>query len=200
MGVTNLDGSQDDIHVKNIAEFAIAAVETAGTILIDEEDPKKGYLRIRVGFHSGSVVSNVIGTLNPRYGLFGETGESRKLDPGVLFFVCLLFGIFIISYIFLFYLISFFFFHFISSVNTASKMESNSYSRKIQCSDKSAKLLAEQAPDIILTKRGKIGIKGKGDMTTYWVGNPSKAVGASAEKDLAEGDPHVEFSPESFGA
>jgi guanylate cyclase, other len=61
MGVTNLEGTQDRDHVKVIAEFALAAIEAAGKVLIDEEDPSKGYIRIRVGFHSGPVVSNVIG-------------------------------------------------------------------------------------------------------------------------------------------
>lgn len=42
------------------------AVKAAGRILIDEDDPKRGYVRIRVGFHSGPVVSNVMGSLNPR--------------------------------------------------------------------------------------------------------------------------------------
>mmetsp|Transcript_18002 Transcript_18002/g.33368 ORF Transcript_18002/g.33368 Transcript_18002/m.33368 type:complete len:135 (-) Transcript_18002:592-996(-) len=30
-----------------------------------------GTLQVRAGFHSGPVVSNVIGSLNPRFGLFG---------------------------------------------------------------------------------------------------------------------------------
>lgn len=49
-------------------------------------------------------------------------------------------------------------------------MESNSFSQKIQCSEASAELLKVQAPEIPLTKRGKIAVKGKGNMTTYWVG------------------------------
>lgn len=167
MGVTNLDGTQDDCHVKNAAEFAMALIEVASRILIDEDDPEKGFLRIRVGFHSGSVVSNVIGNVNPRYSLFGDTGKKiapkrtvpssctslscrSRLTP-IVYFVCL----------------------FIFAVHIASKMESKSYSRKIQCSDKSAKLLLTQAPEIRLTKRGKIDFKGKGDITTYWVDNPN---------------------------
>ena len=67
-----MNGSQENDHVKAIAEFAIAAVEAAGRILIDEDDPKRGYVRIRVGFHSGPVVSNVIGSLNPRVGYAGQ--------------------------------------------------------------------------------------------------------------------------------
>ncbi|CAJ1957895.1 unnamed protein product [Cylindrotheca closterium] len=73
MGVTNLEGNQEGSHAKRIAEFAIDAVQAAGNVLIDEDEPSAGYIHIRVGFHSGPVVSNVIGSLNPRYGLFGDT-------------------------------------------------------------------------------------------------------------------------------
>ena len=61
MGVTNLEGNQDDTHVKQIAEFAIDLIIEASKILIDDEEPSKGYIKNRVGFHSGPVVSNVIG-------------------------------------------------------------------------------------------------------------------------------------------
>ncbi len=128
MGVTNLDGSEYDTHVKQAAEYAQDAIRAASQILIDEEDLSKGYVQIRVGLHSGPVVSNVIGSLNPRYGLFGDT------------------------------------------VNTASRMESNSMPGKIHCSHASAQLLQAQAPDIPLTLRGMIKIKGKGRMKTFWVG------------------------------
>ena len=61
-----VDGSQDQTHAKAIAEFAIDAVEAAGKIMVDSDNPKHGYVSIRAGFHSGPVVSNVIGSLNPR--------------------------------------------------------------------------------------------------------------------------------------
>jgi hypothetical protein len=59
-------------------------------------------------------------------------------------------------------------------MNTASRMEHLSISDKIQCSEVSALLLKEQAPEFPLKRRGKVAVKGKGHMTTYWVGNTNK--------------------------
>lgn len=128
VGVTNLENNQIGTHVKRIAEFAIDAVAAASEVQIDEDDPSKGCVHIRVGFHSGPVVSNVIGSLNPRYGLFGDT------------------------------------------MNTAARMEGLSVSGRIHCSEAAARLLKEQAPDLQVRKRGKVAVKGKGNMVTYWVG------------------------------
>ena len=49
MGVTNLVENQIHDHVKHIAEFAIDMVHEASQILIDEDEPERGFIQIRVG-------------------------------------------------------------------------------------------------------------------------------------------------------
>ncbi|KAL3936605.1 MAG: hypothetical protein SGBAC_008109 [Bacillariaceae sp.] len=69
----NLAKDQQEDHVRRIALFATGICKAAAETLIDEDDPSLGYTEIRVGFHCGPVVSNVVGSLNPRYGVFGDT-------------------------------------------------------------------------------------------------------------------------------
>ena len=61
-----------------------------------------------------------------------------------------------------------------STVNTASRMESNSEKNRIHCSERAAKLVKKQFPEIGVRKRGRIPIKGKGEMKTYWVNERSR--------------------------
>lgn len=55
------------------------------------------------------------------------------------------------------------------SVNTASRMESNSIVNQIHLSESTAKLIQTQSPDLKTTYRGEINVKGKGLMNTYWL-------------------------------
>lgn len=126
MAVTNLVKEQHD-HVALMARFALDALETASGTLIDEDDPSKGSIKIRIGFHTGPVASHVVGSKNPRYSIIGDT------------------------------------------VNVASRMESTSKEGRIQCTEKSARLLEEQCPDVEVVRRGRQHVKGKGTMVTFWV-------------------------------
>lgn len=65
------------------------------------------------------------------------------------------------------------------AVNTSSRMESNSLVNRIHCSERSAELLRMQDPNIPVTARGLINVKGKGEMLTFWVNDPEGATETS---------------------
>jgi class 3 adenylate cyclase len=73
MAITNLVKEQPHDHASRMSAFAIDTVSAANETLIDPEDPEKGFVDIRVGFHSGSVIADVVGTRNLRYSLFGDS-------------------------------------------------------------------------------------------------------------------------------
>ncbi|CAB9519676.1 Receptor-type guanylate cyclase gcy [Seminavis robusta] len=73
LAVANLVKDQEEDHAKRIAEFAVDAVAAAKTIPIDEDNEDRGFLNIRVGFHSGPVCAAVLGTINPKFSLYGDT-------------------------------------------------------------------------------------------------------------------------------
>jgi class 3 adenylate cyclase len=58
--VSNLHEPQPKDHVKRIAQFAQDAIQEANDTLVDEEDPSLGHISLRIGFHSGPCVSNVV--------------------------------------------------------------------------------------------------------------------------------------------
>eukprot|EP00934_Nitzschia_sp_Nitz4_P001943 Nitzschia sp. Nitz4//scaffold517_size4071//2291//3964//NITZ4_009255-RA/size4071-processed-gene-0.3-mRNA-1//-1//CDS//3329553799//1943//frame0 len=64
-------------------------------------------------------------------------------------------------------------------------METNSRPGRILCTQTSADILREQGPDIALARRGKISVKGKGSMFTYWVGTEVQIDGELPQDTIA---------------
>jgi class 3 adenylate cyclase len=88
VGVCNLTKTQPD-HAARIARFSIDAVSAAQKTAIHPDKPEMGNVKIRVGFHSGPVVSSVVGTKNPRYCLFGDsmnTGSALTSSPLTIYY------------------------------------------------------------------------------------------------------------------
>ena len=58
--MTNLVKDQAGDHASRISDFAIDAIKAANGTYIDPDSPEKGFVNIRVGFHSGSVSCGLV--------------------------------------------------------------------------------------------------------------------------------------------
>ncbi|GAB1605938.1 atrial natriuretic peptide receptor 1-like [Argonauta hians] len=124
MVVSGLPERNGSRHASEIADMALDLMSMVRVFQIPHIP--RATLQLRIGIHSGPVVSGVVGDLMPRYGLFGDT------------------------------------------VNTASRMETSSYPLRIQVSETTASIL-EELGGYKMESRGKINVKGRGEMTAYWL-------------------------------
>jgi len=124
---TNVVADQSSDYAARIAAFGIELVSAAASTSVVPDGDE--HVTIRVGIHVGPVVAGVVGEINPKFCLFGD------------------------------------------SMNTASRMESNSLPGKIHLSQTAANAVRSQSPGLAayITERGVIDVKGKGKMQTYWL-------------------------------
>lgn len=116
---------KDENHAFNVGNFAIAVRHCCRHVL----SPVDGVpIKLRIGINSGPATSGVVGSLAPRFCVFGDT------------------------------------------VNTTARHESSGLPEMIHCSGSTKIELQEQHNGMFqITERGKVEMKGKGQMTTYWL-------------------------------
>ena len=172
------------------------------TTLIDEEDPSKGHIQIRVGFHCGSIVASLIAR---KYTLLG--GECRERATGSPQGCAASAAVRVLRH-------ARGRMHAMGpdTMNVASRMESHSEPNKVNLSmaaqrllEAQARILASpsphpaatvasgcpgsalrQAPSARVMPRGEIEIKGKGRMTCFFMDGSGAAKAAICALPLVE--------------
>lgn len=74
MACTGLLVETDD-HAHQLVEFGKAMLQAAATV----RNPLGGSVQVRVGIHSGRVMSGIVGAIRARYCLFGEWHLNARL-------------------------------------------------------------------------------------------------------------------------
>ncbi|XP_046561340.1 atrial natriuretic peptide receptor 1-like [Haliotis rubra] len=134
-----------DQHVMEMADASLSLLKAVLSYVIPHRPERQ--LKIRIGIHTGPVVAGVVGQTMPRYCSGIHTGPVVAGVVGQTMPRYCLFG---------------------DTVNTASRMESNGMPLKIHLSGSSAALLKKN-PLYDVVERGKVEIKGKGRLCTFWL-------------------------------
>ena len=130
------------------AHLALPTLESRPSADMEEEwGGVAGHIRLRIGVHSGPAFAGVIGTKMPRFSFFG----------GAFCFCCCSLWLSVTDRTRS---------AFADTINTASRMESTGLPGRVQISEATAAEVSDM-PGLVLEPRGKVQVKGKGDMDTF---------------------------------